>query len=145
MTHKEFNDCLKFNNWVESCDRSHDKFNSIDKVSWRHYIIYLHTLKSCLLPQLFILITTISKFQDKRNLVYQPVYEFRLFCTVRLLATTYPSFYFSHAVFFYCILWHFCNFAPGTSFSFDFTAKKGKLAFILTAYDRNFHTAREAS
>ena len=42
-------------------------------------------------------------------------------------------------------IWHFCNFAPGISFSFDFTAKNGKLAFILTAYDRNFHTAREAS
>ena len=36
---KECNDCLKYENWVKSCGRSDDKFNCIDKVSWRHYIL----------------------------------------------------------------------------------------------------------
>ena len=42
MTHcEEFNECLKSKNWVELCGRSHDIFNSIDKISWRDYTIYL--------------------------------------------------------------------------------------------------------
>ena len=43
MTHcKEFNDCLKFKNWLESCGRSHDKFNSIDSfLEALYYTLYL--------------------------------------------------------------------------------------------------------
>ena len=60
----------------------------------------------------------------------KPVYEFRLFSTGRLLPTTYPPFNFPHAVFFYCILWHFCNFVPVSSFSFYFTKKKQTCIYL---------------
>ena len=56
---KEFNDCLKFKNWDESCGRSHDKFNSIDKVSSRYYAIYRYPRSNMSYP-------TFGKFFRKR-------------------------------------------------------------------------------